>query len=222
VSDDLAAPAAGAPPVPDVSPWRLIGVLAGGGAFAGLLLVVVFLATKDAIAHHKAQVLEDTVREVLGAPDRVETLWLRDGRLTPEAPADPRGVERIWRGSRADGTAIGVAIEAKGVGFADDVRLLFGWDPSSGRILAFRVIENKETPGLGDGIVRNEAFVDGFRGAKPPLQGVKAAVRADPDAGEVHTITGATVSSRAVIRIVNRAVERWKPLLAPGGGEGVR
>lgn len=223
-ADPVHEPAtADAPPrAPDVSPWRLIGVLAGGGAFAGLLLVVVFLSTKDAIAQHKAQVLEETVREVLGAPERIETLWLRDGRLTPEAPPDPRGVERVWRGLRADGTAVGVAIESKGAGFADDIRLLFGWDPATGRILAFRVLENKETPGLGDGIAKNPAFVEGFRGAKAPLKGVKPGGARDPEAGEVHTITGATVSSRAVIRIVNRAVERWRPLLSTGGGEGGR
>jgi Na+-translocating ferredoxin:NAD+ oxidoreductase RnfG subunit len=40
---------------------------------------------------------------------------------------------------------------------------------------------------------------------------VKARNAADPS--QVQTITGATISSRAVIRIINHAVERWQPLL---------
>jgi hypothetical protein len=58
-----------------------------------------------------------------------------------------------------------------------------------------------------------------FGGRLTPLKGVKGAAGGDPSA--VQTITGATISSRAVIRIINHAVERWRPLVAAfdkGGG----
>jgi len=54
--------------------------------------------------------------------------------------------------------------------------------------------------------------VSQFAGRIAPLIGVKTRIATDPS--QVQTITGATISSRAVIRIINHAVERWQPLLA--------
>jgi Na+-translocating ferredoxin:NAD+ oxidoreductase RnfG subunit len=45
-----------------------------------------------------------------------------------------------------------------------------------------------------------------------PITGVKKD-RATNAAGEVVMITGATVSSRAVIRIINTSIARWQPLM---------
>jgi electron transport complex protein RnfG len=73
------------------------------------------------------------------------------------------------------------------------------------------VLDEKETPGLGDKIERDTAFGRQFTGRVVPLQGVKGRPGKPPS--EVQTITGATISSRAVIRIINNAVARWRPLL---------
>jgi electron transport complex protein RnfG len=53
--------------------------------------------------------------------------------------------------------------------------------------------------------------VNQFARAVVPLKGVKRRTGSDP--AEVDVITGATISSRAVIRIINNAVARWRPLL---------
>jgi electron transport complex protein RnfG len=74
------------------------------------------------------------------------------------------------------------------------------------------VVENKETPGLGDKIVKDASFVAEFEGARAPLVGVKAGA-GDGDPGEVDMITGATISSRAVIAIINHRLDRLGPLL---------
>ena len=80
--------------------------------------------------------------------------------------------------------------------------------------------EEKETPGLGDKIERDTSFSSQFTGSVPPLKGVKA--RSGSNLSEVQTITGATISSRAVIRILNHAVEKWQPLLAAYRSEGAK
>jgi electron transport complex protein RnfG len=75
-----------------------------------------------------------------------------------------------------------------------------------------QVLENKETPGLGDKIEKDASFVAEFDGAKAPLVGVKAGAGVgEPE--EVDMITGATISSRAVIEIINHRLERLDPLL---------
>ena len=209
-----AAPPAARPPPPT---WKLVAVLAGGGAVAGLLLVVAYLLTIEPITAHKKQVLADGVREVLGlAPgDAYDELWVQDGKPTRARPTGAVDADRVWLGRRADGTPVGWAVLSEGTGFADSIRLIFGWDAKTKRILALRVLENKETPGLGDKI-GTAPFAAGFRGREvstgTPLKGVKA--DSTPNAAnEVDAITGATVSSRAVIRIINAGLRRFGPAI---------
>jgi electron transport complex protein RnfG len=83
------------------------------------------------------------------------------------------------------------------------------------------VLESKETPGLGDKIEKDTSFTGQFRAAATPLRGVKAD-RATGDPHEVDLITGATISSRTVVRIVNNALARLEPVLAAHVAEAAR
>ena len=108
-------------------------------------------------------------------PERYDTLYVHNGKLLREAPegVDARRLERVYIGYRADEQPVGYAITASGPGFQDVVKLIFGYDPDSGKLLGMKVLENKETPGLGDKIERDEAFVSQFDGRKPALVGYK-------------------------------------------------
>jgi electron transport complex protein RnfG len=97
---------------------------------------------------------------------------------------------------------------------------MIGFDPATGVLTGIKVLEQKETPGLGDKIGTDSGFGNQFPGRQVPLRRVKARTGGDPS--EVQTITGATISSRAVIRIVNNAVARWRPLLAALAETGPR
>jgi len=97
--------------------------------------------------------------------------------------------------------------------------VIFGYDPAANEVLAMRVLESKETPGLGDKIIKDSAFVAGFQNAEAPMRGVKKG-SGEGGANEVDMITGATISSRTVIGIINHRVEALDPLLdaaAPAG-----
>ncbi len=214
VEGSVPAPApVAAPRKPDVAASRLVAVLAGGGAVAGLLLVLAYSWTLVPIRAHRARVLAEGVREVLGLSeaDPYDSFWLEGDALTAREPADHRPAA-LWRGRRADGTVVGWAIDAKEPGFSDEIHLIFGWDAARRRVIALKVLEQRETPGLGDEIQRDgdDAFATRFRGRAAPIRGTRRGQGSGSDA-EVDTITGATISSRAVIRIVNHAVERWGP-----------
>jgi len=202
------------PAKPEVSSVRLLATLAGAGALAGLLLVFVFQATAGPIAAYKQKVLEEAVNEVLGGPSGWERLYLVDGALVSEPPAgtDVHKLETVYRGYEADGTTRGVAIAAGEPGFQDVVRLIFGYDPAKKALLGMKVLESKETPGLGDKIEKDEKFVRQFAGPEAPIHGYKAGEGAGDPHG-IDMITGATISSRAVIRIINNAIARWAPLI---------
>jgi len=214
-----------APAVPKAEPpvpaGRLLMTLAFGGAFAGLLIASVYEKTLPAIQKYADSKIEGAVNEVLGKPARLETLYLIGDRLskTPPAGVELRQVTKAYVGFNEQGARIGVAVEADEPGFADDVRLMVGFDPATSTLTGFSILGQKETPGLGDKIEKNEAFRAGFQGKKAPLKGTKSATS---DPGTVQTITGATISSRAVIQIINHAVELWRPRLEAFEKEGVQ
>jgi electron transport complex protein RnfG len=206
--------AGGAPQPAEVSSLKLLLTLGLAGAMAGLLIVFVYQLTQPRIQAYKAMKLREAVSEVLAAPARWDTLYVYDGTLTrtPPAGVDVAGLEMVFLGYRADSSRVGYAIQGAEPGFQDVIELIFGYDAEARTVLGMKVLANKETPGLGDKIVKDSAFVAEFRGVEAPLAGVKSG-RATGAANEVDMITGATISSRTVIAIINHQLERLGPML---------
>lgn len=123
-----------------------------------------------------------------------------------EAPAG----ERAFAAFDESGAFIGFAFEAEGGGFQDVIRLLYGFDPRARRIVGMRILESRETPGLGDKIYKDPKFVHGFDAlaVDPTIVLVKGPGAGNPN--EVHAITGATISSRAVVEILKTTQARWE------------
>lgn len=198
---------------PEVSSWKLLGTLALGGAAAGLLVVAVYKATLPTIERYAAAKEASAVREVLREPARWDTLYLQKDALTksPATSDDRKTLPKAYLGFDASGNPLGAAVTAQEPGFQEEVLLMIGFEPSNGQLIGFKVLDEKETPGLGDKIERDTSFGAQFKGRIAPLKGVRK--RDAADLSQVQTITGATISSRAVIRIIDHAVERWQPLL---------
>ncbi|MFW6205598.1 MAG: FMN-binding protein [Gemmatimonadota bacterium] len=212
------------PQVEEVPSWRLITTLTVAGMLAGLLIVGVFQWAQPRILEYQATVLREAIHEVLGAPDEVQTLYLRDGALSEQPPAgvDTARAERVFLGYSGGGTPVGFAITGGQPGFQDVIEIIFGYDPRAEEVLGMRVLESKETPGLGDKIYKDSSFVAEFDGVAAPLRGVKDGEGSGPN--DVDMITGATISSETIISTINARVERLQPLLedylAGGGGGG--
>ncbi len=210
------------PPPPTVKSSKLILTMAGFSAVAALLIVVAFQSTQPRILKNKAAVLQAAIGEVLAEPKTVKTVFVYQGRLVDALPAgvDSAGLDRVYLGLDEAGKPRGFAVTAGGPGFSDVVNLIFGYEPGTGKILGMKVLEEKETPGLGDKIEKDTAFVNGFNGPLGPIQGIKRTVR-KTDPHQVDMITGATISSRAVINAINNRLEKVGPLLKGyryGGG----
>jgi electron transport complex protein RnfG len=90
-------------------------------------------------------------------------------------------------------------------GYAGPIRLLVAVD-AAGRVLGVRVLEHRETPGLGDVIEsRRSDWLRGFDGrslADPP----RGRWEVRRDGGDFDQFTGATVTPRAVVRAVRKAL----------------
>jgi Na+-translocating ferredoxin:NAD+ oxidoreductase subunit G len=208
-----------AAPVPDAGTpsAKLLATLGGAGALAGLLIVLVYRATTPAIEANRASVVQAAIAEVLQHPARWDTLYLDGGKLTKSPVGDRSKLERAYEGFDESGKAIGVAIQAGEPGFADVISVMFGMNETDGSLLAMKILAQKETPGLGDKVEKDSAFIQQFTGAKAPIAAVKGG-RKPPS--EIDAITGATISSRTVVKVINNAVARWTPLLAEYHGAG--
>jgi electron transport complex protein RnfG len=122
--------------------------------------------------------------------------------------AETFGEQVAYRATDADGKHVGWVIAAGGQGFADRIELLVGVDAKVEKITGLYILDQKETPGLGNKIVS-----DSFRGSFPD-KSCKAPIvltKAQPsDPQQVQGITGATISSESVVGIVNKAVADFR------------
>lgn len=206
----------------EASSLRMLLTLGFAGMLSGATLVGVFNVTGPRIERNRAEALEKAVYEVLpGAISRTPFV-IRDGRVV-ELEAPGPGIpdeEAIYAGYDAEGTRLGFAIPAEGAGFQDTIRLIYGVDPTTRRLVGMRVLESKETPGLGDKIIKDQAFVGTFDdvAVDPELVATKKGATLPH---EIDAISGATISSKAVVRIINDANSRWLDLLSATteGGE---
>lgn len=202
------------PAVDEVPSWRLVATLAMAGALAGTLIVGVFQWAEPQILEHQARVLATAADEVLAGPDRVERLFVLPDGLARTAPAgvDTARAEKVYLGFR-DGSPAGFAVVGGKPGFQDIVQVIFGYDPGSNQVLGMRVLDSKETPGLGDKIFKDLRFVRGFEGVLAPIRPVgEGAGTGAPD--EAELITGATISARVVVEIINERVAALDDRLA--------
>jgi electron transport complex protein RnfG len=198
-----------------VSTLRLVATLAVAGALAGLLIVLVNQHTKPIIDAYRAEQLRLAVYEVLPGSARYRTLYLVGDSLAAEVPdgAKASDFRQAYVGYDEAGEMIGVASSRGESGFQDIVLVIYGFEPDTGILLGMKVLESKETPGLGDKIFKDLDFVAQFF-ARPqtPLTAIKAGSgKGRP--GEIDAITGATISSKVVVSIINNGIANWQPVL---------
>lgn len=102
--------------------------------------------------------------------------------------------------ARFDGRLNAVAIKSyTNTGFGGRIELMTGFDVD-GAIKTFKVIKSSETPGLGSK-TDEPKFKKQLEGFYPEKQILKV----KQDGGDVDAVTAATISSRAVLRAIERA-----------------
>ncbi len=201
---------------------KMLRALAGIATISGLLLAATYQATFDIIERNKAEQLRGAVFEVLPTTTTEQAAFevLPDGTLAPLSGAGT-GNPKVYAGYDAQGALTGVAIEASGLGYGDIIRVLYGYDPAAQVLTGFKVLESKETPGLGDRIGKMP-FLGNFQDMAVPLndardallhpiETVKAGTKTNP--WEVDAISGATISSNAVGLMIRQSTDKMLPLL---------
>ena len=191
---------------------RLVATLSFAGLLSGLIIVSVFEATLPTITAYKAKVLREAVFKVLPGTASLKPMVYRDGKLAVVEKA-PKDEAFIFSGYTTDGKFVGYAIPGAGAGFQDTIRVLYGYLPVPRKVVGMEVLQSRETPGLGDKIYKDLEFVANFDdlAVDPRIVAVKKGQKAAPN--EIDAITGATISSKAIVKIINLTNELWLPRL---------
>jgi electron transport complex protein RnfG len=218
----MSAPQTAPVPAP-VSPVVLLRTLGTVALVCGLLLVITYQATLPAITANKKRAVERAVLAVIpGAVTSRELIAARDGIRAPnETVVD--GI-RVYAAYDGGGRLRGVAAEGAARGYADVVRLLYGYDLDCQCIVGIKVIQTKETPGIGDRISTDKAFLRNFDALEARLNAEGTALAnaivtvrhgTKSKAWEIDAISGATVTSRAVGKALNDSAQRLAPRVVP-------
>jgi electron transport complex protein RnfG len=127
----------------------------------------------------------------------------------------------IYKGINGDGATTGFAFIASGFGFADKIELVIAVDARCEKLYGYKVLFSNETPGFGDK-VKNAYFSDQFKGV--PVGKFKLVKAGDPLKIDdtIVAISGATVTSTAMVNIFNTYIEQIKEQLEQKGllGDG--
>lgn len=146
-----------------------------------------------------------------GSGENSADLEIDDGSFTRSA--DGKVTQYAVFRVTQNGQPLGWVVKASGQGYADRIELLIGLDPGLMTITGLFVLEQKETPGLGNKIVLPE-WRNQFIGktTHPPLRAIKGT---PPSPETIDAVTGATISSRSVTAIVNKTIRDLHGRLTP-------
>lgn len=165
--------------------------------------------------------------------ERNKTLKLTNlaGGLLPEAksftplpePVEVKGLDgkaesAVVFKAMADGKVVGWAFKAVGSGFADKIDLVVAVDASFSKLAGYDVVASSETPGFGDQI-KDSYYRGQFSGAPADKFSLVGAGAANPQEidSTIVAISGATISSTAVVQAMNHYLPQFKEQLQQKG-----
>ena len=170
----------------------IVGVVSGGA------LVGIYQYAQLRIEENRKRALRAAIFEVLPGTKSYETI-VKEGKT-------------IYKGFDSSGRLIGYAFTGKGPGYQSTIEVMIGVGPELEKTKGIEILESVETPGLGAKIAE-KTFRDQFRDLmiRPMIELVKGKPPEKPN--QVQAITGATISSRAVVDILNKTIREVSKIL---------
>lgn len=203
------------------SSTKLITTLATVAMISGLLVVLVYEFTKPIIAENQRLATERAIYKVLPDAKSRLTFVVNQGKLT--LANDKTIGDLIYAGYDKQNKLVGIAINASAQGYQDTIKILYGYNPESGCITGFDVLKSTETPGFGTKITTDLDFLANFKCleakvnvAQSELENRIKTVRhgTKQHNWEVDAISGSTITSNAIGRMLNQSGQAIHPVIA--------
>jgi len=174
-------------------------IMAVYATVACVSLAFVYTGTQKVIAERQKADLEAALKDLFPQGESFEEIT---GTLqSPDTSVAFKNEYVI----KKDNAPIGVAVRGVGASYGGPVTVLVGVG-ADGKIAGVKVLENKDTPGLGANAANPSYFVDRASGITFYGQ-FKGKSLSDPFEvkGDVIAITASTITSKAVTRVVKTA-----------------
>ncbi|OIQ73226.1 electron transport complex subunit RnfG [mine drainage metagenome] len=182
------------------------GIMIGFTVVGTVLLATTYFTTRQPIAESERQARLKLYEQVLPSAMHDNDLLKDAVRVPPGGLLGNREATLAYR-ARLAGRPSAIVLEATAPdGYSGDIRLLIAVR-ADGELAGVRVLEHKETPGLGDYI--DIAHSDWI---KKNFDGQSLAKTSDErwkvkkDDGSFDYMAGATISPRAVVKAVHQAL----------------
>jgi electron transport complex protein RnfG len=187
------------------SPWRSGLTLAVLAAVCAALVALTWHFTAPRIAENEQAALEQSLTPTL--EDLLYDNDLPESELVIQPPHELPGNEpvRVYRVLSQGRPVAAVFVVEEPGGYAGPIRLLIAIR-YSGELSGVRVLAHRETPGLGDRIEASKSdWLLQFPGTslEDPPRGRWTVKR---DGGAFDQLTGATITTRAVVRAVKQTL----------------
>jgi electron transport complex protein RnfG len=215
-------------PAPQATPTSaMIRTLGLVSTICGLIIVGAYQLTLDVVADNKRIALERAVFKVIPAAKTIaEFVALPGGEVKPKVGAGDTvaGTFTFYGAYDGSGQLAGIAAEGGAKGYADTVRIMYGYSPTCSCVVGIGVVSMRETPGIGDKIITDKTFLANFVNLDARLNGelsalaneirtVKHGAKSNP--WQIDAIAGATITSRAVGKAINESAQALLPRLVP-------
>ncbi len=208
-----------------VGPARIYGVVLSVGVVCALTIATVFELTRPIVEQNRIAMTQAAILEVLpAAVSSVGYVWDETAQTMMPAGGDRQSSESVFAGFDDQGELVGLAITAEGMGYQDVVRVLYGYSLTDQAVIGIRVLESRETPGLGDRVETDENFLKNFErldvqlnvdgdAVAHPIEFVKPGEKSS--AWQIDGISGATITSRAIADMLRDSTAVWMPRVQP-------
>ncbi len=182
--------------------------------FFGLMIAGANAAWKGKIDYNlNVYKFDKVAKEVLPEASKFEDV---SDKFDVETGASSKVAVSLKKAKDENDKDIGWLFVCQGKGFADTIQLILAVDSSFSKIKGYGVLASSETPGFGQKI-NLPFYKDQFIGA--PAGGLTLSKTGDPQKidSEIVAISGATISSKAVVDILNRFLPQIKKSMQEKG-----
>jgi len=176
---------------------KIVAVLTLVCCICALVLSVVFSLAEDKLEENKKSAIERAIFNITFACNKIEKEEIED--------------KTIYKLFDLSNTLVGYGFLGEGQGYQGKIILISVIDKSLQKLIGIEIIESKETPGLGARINEN-SFKNQFKNLKvsPKIEATKKDIL---DKNQIRAITGATISSQAVVKILNDRISELRRIL---------
>jgi electron transport complex protein RnfG len=172
----------------------------------GLLIAVTNAALSDRIEQNKIAKLNELTKVLLPEAQHFQPV---DADIEVALPDGSKEKTRISEALSGDKQRVGWSFNIRGMGFSGAIEMVVAVDKDFRKIMGFDVLASSETPGFGDRI-KSDWYRSQF--ANAPADRLTLVKTGDPAArdSQIVALTGATVSSQAVVDIFNTFLTQIK------------